>query len=111
MPAQPPPDSLLPWALQSLGLDSADATAPTVVAGDASSRRYFRAQLGGHSYVLVEAPPQTEKNDAFLAVRALLQDGGVRVPALLDADLARGYLLLEDLGDTLLLPRLAQGDA
>jgi len=31
---------------------------------------------------------------------------GVRVPALLGADLGRGYLLLEDLGDALLLPAL-----
>ncbi|MDX1736160.1 MAG: phosphotransferase, partial [Halioglobus sp.] len=37
------------------------------------------------------------------------QNSGVRIPALLDADLAHGYLLLEDLGDTLLLPRLAPG--
>ena len=78
----------------------------TGVAGDASARRYFRFEYAGQSYVLVEAPPATEKNEAFLAVRALLADAGVRVPALLGADLERGYLLLEDLGDRLLLPAL-----
>ena len=76
------------------------------VAGDASARRYFRFKYAGQSYVLVEAPPATEKNEAFLAVRALLAEIGVRVPALLGADLDRGYLLLEDLGDRLLLPVL-----
>lgn len=56
--------------------------------------------------MLVDAPPETEKNGEFLAVRALLAGQGVRVPQLLAADLERGYLLLEDLGDRLLLPEL-----
>ena len=55
---------------------------------------------------MVEAPPATEKNEAFLRVGALLADAGVKVPALLGVDLARGFLLLEDLGDLLLLPAL-----
>jgi aminoglycoside/choline kinase family phosphotransferase len=76
------------------------------VAGDASNRRYFRATLGDTSYILVEAPPATEKNSAFLTVREILAGAGVKVPAVYGADLARGYLLLEDLGDRLLLAEL-----
>ena len=110
MNARPPPNDLLPWALGQLALDAGHADShPQAVAGDASNRRYFRAALGGRSRILVEAPPGTEKNAEFLAVRALLAAAGVRVPALYGSDLQRGYLLLEDLGDRLLLPELTAG--
>jgi len=62
--------------------------------------------LGARNYVLAEAPPATEKNEAFLAVRDMLAGAGVKVPALYAADIERGYLLLEDLGDRVLLPEL-----
>jgi aminoglycoside/choline kinase family phosphotransferase len=104
---RPAPEALLPWALSVLG-QSSSSTLPalSVVAGDASNRRYFRFDSGPHSYVLVEAPPETEKNEEFLHVRSILASAGVRVPNLLGADLDRGFLLLEDLGDQLLLPLL-----
>lgn len=79
------------------------------MAGDASSRRYFRFEDQARSYILVDAPPGTEKNSEFLAVQQLLSRSGVRVPALLGADLAQGFMLLEDLGDRLLLPELNPG--
>jgi hypothetical protein len=108
--SRPIPAELLPWALSSLGLAS-DGHTPvlTVVAGDASNRRYFRSRLAGQSYVLAQAPPATEKNEAFGAVREVLARAGVKVPALYAADMERGYLLLEDLGDRLLLPELDAG--
>lgn len=107
-----PPGGLLPWAINALGAaDFSQSPDLAVVAGDASNRRYYRAALAGKSYVLVSAPPATEKNREFLAVRKLLAEAGVRVPELYAADLERGYLLLEDLGDRLLLPELAAATA
>ena len=107
---RPVPAELLPWALSSLGVaDKGHMPALTVVAGDASNRRYFRFELAGQSYVLALAPPATEKNEAFLAVRDVLAAAGVKVPALYAADMERGYLLLEDLGDRVLLPELSAG--
>jgi aminoglycoside/choline kinase family phosphotransferase len=106
---RPIPDDLLPWALAAAGGSRPGPVAGAAlaaVAGDASHRRYFRLLLAGTSRIVVESPPATEKNEAFLAVRELLEGAGVRVPALYAADLARGYLLLEDLGDRLLLPAL-----
>jgi aminoglycoside/choline kinase family phosphotransferase len=104
---RPAPGDLLPWALSSLGrADSRAAPTLSVVAGDASHRRYFRLALGERSYILAEAPPATEKNEAFLRVAQLLSGAGIKVPVVLDADLDRGFLLLEDLGDRLLLPAL-----
>lgn len=107
MSSRPVPQDLLPWALSVLGLPASCAPPRlSIVAGDASARRYFRAELAARSYVLVEAPPATEKNEAFVRVAALLASAGVTVPAVLGVDYQRGFLLLEDLGDCLLLPQL-----
>jgi len=105
VPACPVSEELLPWACGALGAPAAGA-ALRPVAGDASNRRYFRLSLAGRDYIVAEAPPATENNRAFLQVHELLAAAGVRVPALYAADLDRGFLLLEDLGDRLLLPAL-----
>ncbi len=105
MSPRPVPEELLPWACRALGVADTPG-ALRLVAGDASNRRYFRLALAGGDYILAEAPPATENNPAFLRVRELLAAAGVRVPALFAADLDRGYLLLEDLGDRLLLSAL-----
>lgn len=112
MTSRPQPSELLKWALSILAPDSGGPMPElTVVAGDASNRRYFRAEIGGASHILVDAPPATEKNEAFLAVRELLAGAGVKVPALQAADLDRGYLILGDLGDRLLLAELDANSA
>jgi len=103
----PPPADLLPWALEQLGVARGGSSAVLdPVAGDASSRRYFRLDRQGRTVMLVHAPPATQDNAAFVAVRALLAVAGVRVPAVIAVDPARGFLLLEDLGDTPLLSLL-----
>ena len=100
-----PPADLLPWCLAQLPPAPGATLGP--LAGDASFRRYFRLRWDGGTAVACVAPPATEKNAEFLAVREQFAAAGVRVPGLLGADLERGYLLLEDLGDALLLPALA----
>ncbi len=82
-----------------------------VVAGDASSRRYFRLLTGDQSWIGVDAPPATEKNGAFLQVDSLLDQAGARVPAVLAADVESGFFILEDLGDQLLLGQLNEHSA
>ena len=112
MSSRPVPEELLPWALSALGwAGKGPSPGLAVVAGDASSRRYFRLSLARHSYVLAEAPPATEKNEAFVAVRELLAGAQVMVPELFAVDMERGFLLLEDLGDRVLLPELNAGSA
>ena len=109
---RPLPADLLPWAL-SLVADDSGRSQPVLaaVAGDAGNRRYCRLTLGQRSFILVDAPPATENNAAFLAVRELLRAAQVRVPHLYGADLQRGYLVLEDLGSRLLLAELAADTA
>jgi N-acetylmuramate 1-kinase len=77
---------------------------------DASFRRYFRAVCGADSYVLMDAPPEKEDVRPYLKVSALLESLGVHVPHVHASEVARGLLLLEDLGTTLYLERLAAGD-
>ena len=107
MSIRPIPSDLLPWARSNLIDSPGVAEARLIpVAGDASNRRYFRLGDEQFSVIVVEAPPETEKNPEFLAIADTLSRAGVRVPCVLAADLGRGYLLLEDLGDAVLLPLL-----
>ena len=108
MLARPIPADLKPWALEALGtVGEASAPALEIIAGDASNRRYFRLETPKGSYIVVDAPPSTEKNTEFSRIHQLLNGAKIRVPAMLAMDLDRGYMLLEDLGDRVLLPELS----
>ena len=81
----------------------------TLVAGDASPRRYYRLALGtdaAQRSIIAAISPPSEKNQEFILVRQLLAAASVRVPDIYAADLEHGFLALEDLGDATLLPRL-----
>ncbi len=78
----------------------------TAISGDASFRRYFRVHYQGQNYVLMDSPPTLEDGQRFVAVQQAMQLAGLRVPALVQHDLSAGLLLLEDLGDQLLLDLL-----
>ncbi len=70
------------------------------LSGDASTRRYYRLAMGGHSLVLALYPePFVPEELSYLSVRALLESCGLPVPATEDVDGARGVVLQEDLGD------------
>lgn len=99
-------EALLGWALTALDREHSPRPQLEVVAGDASSRSYYRFAVGQQNYIVALAPPATEKNAAFIAVRNVLDEAGVRVPQIYAVDLEHGYLLLEDLGDQLLLDLL-----
>ena len=71
----------------------------TPASEDASFRRYFRATLeDGRSYVAMDAPPEKEDCRPFIHVARLLEEAGVHAPRVHAEDLARGFLLLSDLG-------------
>ena len=82
-----------------------------LLSGDASFRKYYRCELnqmigGRRSLVVVDAPPDKEKNPEFVNVACYLQSLDVMVPQVLAQDYDKGHLLLSDLGDQLLLPLL-----
>ena len=81
------------------------------VAGDASFRRYFRVHGADRTWIAMDAPPENEPLQTFLAVNAHLQEAGVHVPDIQMENEADGFLLLEDLGDDQYLPHLNEESA
>ncbi len=73
---------------------------------DASFRRYFRVLHDGASFIVMDAPPDREDSRPFVSVARRLFDAGLNVPEVIDQDLAQGFLLLSDLGNTLYLGAL-----
>ena len=69
------------------------------LAGDASARRYARLTLGAATAVLMDDPPPGNAVGAFLRIARLLRGMGYSAPAILAADEAEGFVLLEDFGD------------
>lgn len=97
------------WVCRALEVPVGSPVPPlSMVSGDASFRRYFRASWQGHSYIAVDAPPQHENSSAFIRVCRMLRAAGVRAPEIFASDLERGFLLLEDFGDSQLLPKLSR---
>ena len=82
---------------------------------DASFRRYFRigaARSGGRATCIVmDAPPPQEDCRPFVHAAAVLRKAGVSVPEVLAADLERGFLLLDDFGNTTYLGKLDAASA
>lgn len=78
---------------------------------DASFRRYFRVTFPDSTLIAMDAPPPQEDCRPFVRVAALMADAKVHVPAVLAQDLARGFLLLSDLGTTTYLAALNPGNA
>jgi hypothetical protein len=80
------------------------------LAGDASTRRYFRIVAGERPSVLALHPePFVFEEMPFVVVRGLLAGYGLPVPRILEHDSARGIIVLEDLGDLTLQELLRRG--
>jgi aminoglycoside/choline kinase family phosphotransferase len=77
-----------------------------VVSGDASFRRYFRYVHHGTWYIAVDAPPPQESLAEFVAVARAFESQGVPVPQIHAYHEDEGFMILEDLGDTLLFAQL-----
>ncbi|MDO5610808.1 MAG: phosphotransferase [Pseudomonadota bacterium] len=65
---------------------------------DAGFRSYWRSVGITPSRIVMDSPPDKEDVRPWLAIRALLDAHGVRVPEVLQQDTEAGFLLLEDLG-------------
>ena len=91
----------------------------TAMAGDASSRRYYRVRVDGESFVVMLLPQEIRseeitkveqgKENPFLEVARYLQEGGVGVPRIVEARPQERIIILEDLGDGTFERLLKQG--
>ncbi len=104
------PEVLVPFVRELTG--GGEGSVETMV-GDASTRRYHRVRVQGGkpaSVVIMELPDEPLKSEEasagaappelpFLNIQRYLAAGGVPVPTVYKADMGRGLIALEDLGD------------
>lgn len=100
--------SLTQWVRKFPGFEEADAEP---VSGDASFRRYFRVwrhtpDAQQAPFIVMDAPPEHEDCQPFVAIARHWHSRGVTVPAIEEQDLNQGFLLIEDFGDRLMLGEL-----
>jgi N-acetylmuramate 1-kinase len=100
--------NLTQWVTGDLGFAGA-AIAPA--SADASFRRYFRVTRGADTYIVMDAPPDKEDSAPFLHVARILGSLDLNVPIVLARDMARGFLLLSDLGSRQYLDALRMDGA
>ena len=101
------------WLVATLGNND---WALEPASNDASFRRYFRVsgRFSGAfsetaSLIVMDAPPDKEDCRPFVHIASLFAKAGVNVPTVLANDIAGGFLLLSDLGNTTYLSALQSG--
>lgn len=98
-----------------LWLGSLDINGPLQLEGltrassDASFRQYYRLKHADTTLIVMDAPPSTENNEAFIDITQRLADQGLNVPQILAQNLDLGFLVLSDLGDLNYYHALHQG--
>lgn len=97
----------LDWTRAVLAPATLDAP-PVLLAGAASTRRFWRLQAGGRALVLVDAPPPAEDCARFVRLARWFGARGVPVPEVVAADPERGFALVSDLGGEHLDQRAAR---
>jgi len=102
-------EQLRRWLSATLGGEPSIAPA----SDDASFRRYFRIRRSDAQAPLIamDAPPDKENCAQFVHVAGLFARAGAHVPEIHAQDLAQGFLLLSDLGDTTYLSALDERSA
>ena len=98
----------LAWARSALGAPAIELERASV---DAGFRSYWRTAGIAPSLIVMDSPPDQEDVRPWLAVRSLLESGGVRVPRVLAEDIESGFLMLEDLGATTYLHDIDDANA
>jgi hypothetical protein len=91
----------------------------SVASADASFRRYFRVSRGdvdpaawapkADTLIVMDAPPGKEDIAPYIRVSTLLEQAGAHVPHIHASDARRGFIVMEDLGDTQYLSLLRTG--
>jgi N-acetylmuramate 1-kinase len=97
-----------------------DATTLRPASADASFRRYFRVDVaqpanakpheGRGSLIVMDAPPPLEDVRPFVDMASRIQAAGLLGPKVLEAQVPMGFLLLSDLGSTLVLQTLQEAE-
>ena len=70
----------------------------TAASADASFRSYHRLRCDDRSWIVMDAPPEREPCDRFIAVAEKLRSAGLSAPQVIEQNLEHGFLLLTDFG-------------
>ena len=97
-------DALTEWVAASVAVEGPLLPLPA----EASTRRFFRVRVRGRvqtkggtaSYIAMHGPPATEDNPRFLRLARQFRCHGLATPEIHAFDADRGFVLMEDLGET-----------
>jgi aminoglycoside/choline kinase family phosphotransferase len=73
---------------------------------DASFRSYLRLETATESLIVMDAPPEKEPCDQFIAVARKLRDAGLSAPEIIARNTGEGFLVLTDFGGSDYLSQL-----
>ena len=69
-----------------------------VASSDASFRKYYRVIQNNKSYILMDSSLQIDSLTPFIDINFRLEKAGVNIPNIIEQNIDRGFLILEDLG-------------
>jgi len=69
-----------------------------VASSDASFRKYYRVIQNNHSYILMDSSLQIDSLTPFIDINFRLEKAGVNIPNIIEQNIDKGFLILEDLG-------------
>ncbi len=101
-------ETLFQTSIESEKIPNGEIKKVVKLTGDASTRRYYRAQTENGSYVvcLNDSINNKKQESEFIEVQKILKNHNIRVPLVFDYNLEKGYILEEDLGDQTMLREL-----
>ena len=92
-----------------LGAPSKNTLTLKKLAGDISTRRYYRVTTHANAFILQQADVFSDpQQNTFLVAQQLLESCGVRVPKIIEVRPKKGWILMEDLGDEMLQTHISQ---
>jgi len=74
---------------------------------DASFRAYLRLHSAAGTWIVMDAPPDREPCDQFIAVADKLRAAGLNAPEIITRNLEHGFLILTDFGSSDYLSKLS----
>ena len=90
------------------GIDGFADADIALASGDASFRRYFRANTAAGTYIVMDAPPSNEDCARFIRIAGYLGEMSLNCPTVVQSDIEQGFLLLTDLGSQHYLDELTR---
>ena len=91
---------ILPFVRQTLGLGKSITVQMALVTGGGSSRSFQRVRYGNNgSVIFMQYDRAHEENNYYAAIAEFLREIDVPAPRISAHDPARGFIVMEDLGD------------